>query len=175
MVHVTVFIHHHHHHYACPSLCMNDDRRRASRMEAERERERDNVSVLEPQASHSRLAAWGEPGSTPAAHPAVWKASCFFPSSLERCSPQGSAVALEMNAAEQACLRVGLLSHPWLKIIIFHHTGENWIHVFNNTDNSQSERFFFTGSVWLDNVTYFTDKAGTWISHTGNQTSAFLP
>lgn len=41
MVHVTVFIHHHHHHYACPSLCMNDDRRRASRMEAERERERE--------------------------------------------------------------------------------------------------------------------------------------
>lgn len=45
----------------------------------QRERERDDVSVLEPQASHSRLAAWGEPGSTPAAHPAVWKASCFFP------------------------------------------------------------------------------------------------
>lgn len=58
MVHVTVFIHHHHHHYACPSLCVNDDRRRASRMEqSERERERDDVSVLEPQASHSRLAA----------------------------------------------------------------------------------------------------------------------
>lgn len=93
----------------------------------------------------------------------------FFPSSLERCSPQGSAVALEMNAAEQACLRVGLLSPPWLKIIIFHHTGENWIHVFNNTVRAVLLH------VWLDNVTYFTDKAGTWISHTGNQTSASLP
>lgn len=29
--------------------------------------------------------------------------------------------------------------------------------------------------VWLDAVAYLSDKAGTWISHTGNQTSASLP
>lgn len=54
-----------------------------------KQRKWDDVSVLEPQTTHSRQAAWGESGSTAAAaaHPAVWWASFFFFHPLRSCFP----------------------------------------------------------------------------------------
>lgn len=172
MVHVTVFIHHHHHHYACPSLCMNDDRRRASRMEAERERERWCVS---PWTSSLPQQAGSLRG--------IGLHSCCTSSCLKGILLfsilSGALFTSRVSCGSwNECCRAGLFAGrtSFSSLIEDYHLSSHW---WKLDACFQQYRQFPVRAVllhgWLDNVTYFTDKTGTWISHTGNQTSASLP